>query len=93
MGKQKLNVRMPEDIYEMLGNVAEVNGLSMNSVAVLALRNYLSYVQQYNRLPMSQLAPRVSEARRKKARLDQPTPNAPCPCGSGKRYKRCCLRR
>lgn len=91
MIKQKLNVRIPEDVYAVLSEVAEQNALSKNSLVVLALRNYLSYVQQYNRLPMQNLAPRVSEPRRQRRKLTEPSPNAKCICGSGKRYKNCCL--
>jgi len=88
MKKQKLNVRMPPHIHLELAEIAYENGLSMNSVAVMALQNYIGYVTSNGRLPGTHAKPQ--RARQRAESVERPARNAPCHCGSGKKYKRCC---
>lgn len=90
MDKQKLNVRMPADLHRGLSEVAEEYGLSMNAMAVMALRNFVGYVESQRRLPGTHPAPKQGPRPVASSRVG---PNDRCPCGSGKRYKRCCLGR
>jgi len=52
-----------------------------------AMRSFMSFFARYiwNRtpLPVNHFRPRA---------LPKPERNAPCPCGSGRKYKQCCLR-
>ncbi len=88
MQKQKLNVRMPQEIYQELAAVATDYGVSMNALAVMALRNYVGYVGNEGRLPGTYPLKRPVST----AIVSSPKPgrNAPCHCGSGKKYKQCC---
>ena len=86
--KQKLNVRMPADLHLELAVLAYEQGLAMNTLAVMALRNYLGYVATHNRLPGTHPTPRRPPAPSKAQ--ERPSRNAPCHCGSGMKYKRCC---
>ena len=88
MEKQKLNVRMPQEIYEELAAVAIDYGVSMNALAVMALRNYVGYVGNQGRLPGTY--PLKQPVRMAVGSRPKPGRNAPCHCGSGKKYKQCC---
>lgn len=86
--KQKLNVRLPVGLHQRLGFVAEEYGLSMNAMAVLAVDNYVGYVETHRRLPGGHS--------RKHRPVPEPVPpvtkpgrNEPCHCGSGRKYKQC----
>jgi preprotein translocase subunit SecA len=93
MERKKLNVRLPADLHEDLADVAAQYDLSMNTVAVLAVRNYVGYVASRGRLPgtypinkgtAKKQEPSVQE------RPERPERNEKCHCGSGKKYKVCC---
>ena len=89
MQRQKFNLRLPVELYRQLGSLADEYGLSKNAIALLALRNYLSYAAKYRRLPgthekphnRQNMPPRVGP---------KPGRNDHCHCGSGTKYKRCC---
>ena len=59
-------------------------------------RLWSALLAEHGRTELRQRFKRMREVARQRRRLAAPTPqskvgrNAPCPCGSGKKYKRCC---
>lgn len=90
MERKKLNVRLPADLHEDLAEVAAQYDLSMNTVAVLAVRNYVGYVASTGRLPGTHPTNKGTAKKRKPSVQERPGRNEKCHCGSGKKYKVCC---
>ena len=93
----KLNLRLPPDLKAQAEAVAAYNGLSLNALCVMALRSYVPYLA--SKAPkgsgvagaglQAPEAPAPGPSVRRQAGVPVVALNAPCPCGSGKKYKRC----
>lgn len=76
-----------KDVFE----VAEIMKDVSNSTRMIANRGYTP--DEMNRKnEQGPVAPVVQEARQEK-NMRKVYPNDPCPCGSGKKYKKCCGRK
>lgn len=74
-------LRLPDALRQRAQSRAAELGLSLNALVAVALDGYLG-------------APVVVEKPSLAAVGGaQPSRNAPCPCGSGKKFKRCCASR
>ena len=92
----KLNLRLPPDLKEQAEQVAAFHGLSLNALCVMALRSYVPWLAgKASRSVRAGLqaptAPAPSLPDRSAGRRVVAL-NAPCPCGSGLKFKRCCGR-
>lgn len=86
-----IGVRLEPELYRRVEAVARAEGRSLsNYVSWLLLRAHPPGGQVYGP-PDSPAAVAASEAVAL-APARSPSQNGPCPCGSGKKYKRCCGR-
>ena len=75
-----VTVRMSDDLRSWAAIYAKSIGVSVNALMVVALRDYLA-LRSHSDSEGSVPSPVVAQGIPR---------NAPCPCGSGKKYKRCC---
>jgi uncharacterized protein YecA (UPF0149 family) len=93
----KLNLRLPADLKAEAEALTQHLGLSLNALCVMALRNQVRYLSKSYGLPPVGPAglqaptspPPARPVVSKRASVPRVALNAPCPCGSGKKYKRC----
>jgi len=80
-----LTLRFPDHLKEKLEAVSEELGLSLNALVTIGIDEYLR--KRSTRAPV-----RSSTVKTDLGSTETSTNiprNAPCPCGSGKKYKRC----
>jgi preprotein translocase subunit SecA len=78
-----LTVRLPDVLKGKVQACADELGLSLNAIVVVALDAYLR-----GRTSEPESSPPVV-AKKPKSPIPKVGRNDPCPCGSGKKYKRC----
>jgi hypothetical protein len=97
------SLRLPAPLKAEAISYAEALGVSLNALCAVALRDYLDSRKAIKSKSMppaaaasmgeatkgGQTALRAAPAARSGAVLPRVGPNAPCPCGSGQKYKRC----
>ena len=81
--KAPLLVRLPPELKARAEGYAAALGISLNALVAIALEAKL-------RPPRTRSAPRTAPAEPVSAPQLPTARNAPCPCGSGKKAKRCC---
>ncbi len=89
-GKEPFREQLPELMEQFVGFLAEAAGVAREWEWRSAIANARgAYEQALANPSRSRLAaPRREPDRRPAAKVGR---NDPCPCGSGKKYKRCCL--
>ena len=84
--RNTLTVRIPETLKKQAQAYSDNLGISLNALINVSLDEYLNSRQSLKSDNKVEIEPDSSKESIKK---DIPR-NAPCPCGSGKKYKRCC---
>ncbi|WP_448478117.1 SEC-C metal-binding domain-containing protein [Pseudoxanthomonas mexicana] len=90
----KLNFRLPDSLRDRAQAIADRDNVSLNSVLLKALENYVPFRERQHQdqdkkaqKRLQQRVPRTPDA------LLAPVPKVGakqrCPCGSGLQYKRC----
>jgi hypothetical protein len=97
-----MTVRMSDDLRDRAAVFAKGVGITVNALMVVALNDYLALRSNQGRFRVAPTerdvgteSPKLGEARGDgnnpcPERFPGTSRNAPCPCGSGKKYKRCC---
>ena len=92
----RFTLRLPPDLAPQAEAMAQHLGLSLNALCVMALRSQVSYLSRTYRPPpvdppglQAPTAPAPGPSVRRRVGVPVVALNAPCPCGSGKKYKRC----
>jgi len=80
-----LTLRFPDHLKEKLEAVSEELGLSLNALVTIGIDEYLR--KRSVKAPVRSSTVKVDSGRVDS--LKNISRNAPCPCGSGKKYKRC----
>ena len=75
-----------QDLYEFIQMIATILGLILGGITINNISVEQVINQQFNFHAPAQPAPPP----RAVPHLQQVSRNAPCPCGSGKQYKKCC---
>jgi uncharacterized protein YecA (UPF0149 family) len=95
MEKTRLTLRLPPDLAEQAAAVADQQGLTVNAFIVQAVRNWADYQgKRMARFSPPAVGPARSSSRATALSttvqsVPKVGPNQPCPCGSGRKYKRC----
>lgn len=87
-----LTIRFPDVLKDKMKACADEMGLSLNSLVLVATDAYLrgrtpEKVDDVKELLKPESSPQVAT---KKPEIPKVGRNDPCPCGSGKKYKKCC---
>ena len=88
-----ITLRLPENLHLAAAEYARELGISLNALVAVSLKDYLD--ARAGSAPAGQAPLTVSETAPPapvKPLVQAPSRNAPCPCGSGKKYKHCCGR-
>jgi hypothetical protein len=95
--RRVFSLRLPPSVRGRLDELAEQCGISLNQYVATVLADHTGVSRSVLRSRASsdrepELEARAVERRAERALQKPPPPsrNAPCPCGSGKKFKRCC---